>query len=304
MILSRLALGPLGIAAALLVACNGEPVSNQAGGGTGATNGTGAVGATGGVGGSGGVGGTAGAGGAGGAACAAGGGAGAGATCPGEADVGQAYLASLDVPGLGRVWPRPAVLDGGEGGAGGTGEPGSGCTAESDPHSDDPLVECHGLAKLQWVVGEYGGELQVTYGDGSVARVSTEMAPPVTEAELDISVSTYWNPDDGASDDEEVSGRTTNGAELWIHEYHLSLVDAALLFGAPVTEVESCPAEHAFEHIVHSTPEQRIPVGEVATIRGASGTYRVAWNRRKPEPTACKPNVYESDSFTAALIAE
>jgi hypothetical protein len=217
--------------------------------------------------------------------------------------VGQPGLVSLDVPGVGRLWPRPAQLDGGEGGASGTGAEGSGCVVTFD-RPDKPDVECHGLATLQWLDELVGGRLQVTYGDGSVARVSTDVAPPVTEAEMDISVWTYSNPDEGFADVEEVGGRTTNGAALWIFEFDFSLVDAALLFGAPVTEVESCPAEHAFDHVVHSTPEQRIPVGEVATISGANGTYRVAWDRRKPEPTACNPNPYDSDTFSAALLAE
>ena len=300
---------------ALVVACGGDSVSKASDngsrehdnggaggvGGAGGRGGMGGAGAVGGAGGTGAVGGLGGAAGSGGRVCGA---APQPSVCPADVDVGQPYLASLDVPGVGRLWPRPAMLAGGAG-AGSGGPADSGCTMLDDPYSEEPKAECHGLATLRWL-GQSAtpGQLEVTYADGSVARISVESDPGVTEAAMDVSVSTYWNPDEGAGDIQNVSGRTQMGAELWIYDYHMTLEGAATFFGAEVTEVESCPAEHVFDHVVHSVPEQRIFAGEVSTLRAGQGLYRVAWNRASPEPTACNPTPYQRNTFSAALVGE
>jgi hypothetical protein len=225
-------------------------------------------------------------------------------TCPDPADLGLAALVRLDIPGVGQVWPRPAQIRGQGGVGSGDSAPASGCTISDDPYSTDPAAACHGHATLNLLLeGAREGDFEVTYADGSVARLAAiHAAPPVAEASIDVSVSTYWNPDEGSSPISDVSGRTLAGAELWIRKYNLSLDEARVFFGAEVTEAESCAAEHVFDHVVHSVPEQRIAAGQIETVQAAQGTYDVAWYRSAPVPATC--GAYARDIFSAVLIAE
>ena len=101
-------------------------------------------------------------------------------------------------------------------------------------------------------------------------------------------------------------GRSLEPLWIWLYSRNASLDAAAKFFGAPVTEEEACPAEHVFDHVVESEPPQRIPAGEIVTVRAAHGTYKVAWSRAKPDAAAiaCNPYLYEQNNLYASFVGE
>jgi hypothetical protein len=147
------------------------------------------------------------------------------------------------------------------------------------------------------------GYLDVSYEDGSLAQIYAPYDPPVTQANIDISVGVYSNPDEGSFPTSDVGGTTLTGAPLWVDEYNWSLEQAAAFLGAPVTQVESYPEEHVLDHIVKTTPETRIPAGESREVVTPQGRYLVAWYVSKPVPGVCVSS-YENNHFTAVLLAK
>jgi hypothetical protein len=83
-----------------------------------------------------------------------------------------------------------------------------------------------------------------------------------------------------------VFGSRRAGHLIWLVGDSSAALEQSL--GAPVEAVESCTATYhepcagrvertVYDHIVKSTPEQRIPAGEPALVNTPNGTYLITW---------------------------
>ncbi|HKO93126.1 MAG TPA: hypothetical protein VJU61_18350 [Polyangiaceae bacterium] len=188
------------------------------------------------------------------------------------------------VPGLNgasRVAPTPS---------------GTGCEWTDLGYYGSQSIRCSGQASVVPAANE--GEFEATFAGGAVARFSMPGAELPASGELQLELdrsSRKSNPFGGLSVSSSSVARDTAGQLVW-----LVAPDAdeqlAELVGARIQTVRSCRTRFedcqgvfertVFDHVVQTTPEQRIAAAEPTLIDTPSGTYLITWYSAEIEQKA------------------
>jgi hypothetical protein len=199
-------------------------------------------------------------------------------------------ISHVNIPGQG-IWPDELVpvIDGTPGPDDiftppTQAEPG--CYWTDLAYQRSQAIECFGPATIAHTSNP--DELEATLDDGAVARFTLPGGPLPAAGRVDLSLGrhdTSVNPFNTYARTWS-SGRDAAGRLIWL--VHDSSAGLEQSLGAPVEAVESCTATYhepcegriertVYDHVVKSTPEQRIPAGEPALVNTPNGTYLVTW---------------------------
>jgi hypothetical protein len=212
-----------------------------------------------------------------------------GDTCP-HLTYNYTRISHVSIPGQG-IWPDELVpvIDGTPGPDDITRPPmptEPGCYWTDLAYQRSQAIECVGPATIAHTSNP--DELEATLDDGAVARFTVPGGPLPAPGRVELALSehdTSVNPFNTYSQTWS-SGRDDAGRLIWFVGASSGELEQSL--GAQVEAVESCSATYhescegriertVYDHVVKSTPEQRIPAGEPTLVNTPNGTYLVTW---------------------------